>query len=154
MTLSMRPATLDDADTISALITSLAEQYITGEFTEEGRATLLRSMTPDAIRSHIAEGYRYHVAEASGNLAGVVATRDNAHLYHLFVAERFHGQGLARELWLLASRACLKEGNPGQFTVNSSRFAVGFYEKMGFHSQRQENRSGVVAVRMRLDTGE
>ena len=58
----------------------------------------------------------YHVAEDAGRLVGVVAVRDNKHLYHLFVAEPHQGQGLARELWSVAKAACVAAGNSGEFT--------------------------------------
>ena len=91
--MTTRPATLADAESISALIAPLAEKYIAHEFSEEGYQTLLTSVTPDAIRGYIAEGFRYHVAEESGAVVGVVATRDDSHLYPLFVAERSQGRG-------------------------------------------------------------
>ena len=78
-------------------------------------------------------------------IAGIVGVRDNKHLYHLFVAEEYQGQGLAKELWSLAKKACLEAGNPGEFTVNSSRFALGMYKKFGFtESGPPENRQGVI----------
>jgi ribosomal protein S18 acetylase RimI-like enzyme len=89
-------------------------------------------MDDPAIGGYIESGYRYHIAEEDGELAGVVAVRDNSHLYHLFVSERFQGQGLARRLWEVAKTASLSAGNPGLFTVNSSRYAVGMYENFGF----------------------
>ena len=152
-TVTIRLATLADAESISALIAPLAEKYIAHEFSEEGYRTLLDSMTPDAIRGYIAKGFRYHVAEESGGVVGVVATRDNSHLYHLLVAERSQGRGLARELWQVARQACREAGNPGEFTVNSSRFAVGLYEKLGFKREGEDIRAGVVTIAMRLREG-
>lgn len=149
----IRRATLADADPISGLITPLAEKYIAREFSEQGYQTLLGSIAPDAIRGYLAGGFRYHVAEEAGGIVGVVGTRDNSHLYHLFVAEEFQGKGLAREMWRVAQQACREAGNPGEFTVNSSRFAVGLYEKLGFTREREHVRGAVVAIAMRLRGG-
>jgi predicted GNAT family N-acyltransferase len=46
-------------------------------------------------------------------------------------------------------------GNPGEFTVNSSRFAVGMYRKFGFvETGPPETKEGVTAVPMKLtETG-
>jgi len=147
---TIRPATLADAAAISTLITPLAEKYIAYEFTDEGRRRLLRSMTPDAIRGYIAKGFRYHVAQESDDIVGVVATRDDSHLYHLFVAERSQGRGLARKLWQVARQACLEARNPGEVTVKPSRFATGFYAKLGFRREAEDTHAGVVAITMRF----
>ncbi len=141
----IRLADIDDAPAISDLITPLARKQIAHEFSDEGARNLLSSMTPEAIDGYFRSGYRYHVAEDAGRLVGVVAVRDNKHLYHLFVVEQYQGQGLARELWSVAKEACVAAGNPGEFTVNSSRFALGMYRKFGFvESGPPENKQGVV----------
>ena len=67
-------------------------------------------------------------------MIGVVATRDDRHLYHLFVAESHQRRGVARSLWELARRACVQAGSEGPFTVNSSQFAVEVYERLGFRA--------------------
>jgi len=149
--MDIREATIDDAAAISGLIWPLAEEYIAAELPPEGARNLLASMEPDAIRSYLQAGMRYHVAERDGMLAGVVGVRDNAHLYHLFVAELFGGQGLARRLWDHARDACREKGNAGEFTVHSSRFALEMYRKFGFvESGPPETRDGVTSVPMKL----
>lgn len=149
--MNIRPATLDAAAAISALILPLAAKFIAHEFSAEGPRCLLDSMAPEAIRGYLARGFRYHVAQHNGPLLAVAGTRDNRHLYHLFVAEPAQGQGLARALWAVAKQACRDAGNPGEFTVNASRFAAGFYEKLGFERQGEEAvRHGIIAVPMRL----
>ena len=51
-----------------------------------------------AIQGYVsASNFEYFVAESQGLLAGVVALRDNGHLFHLFVAEPFQGQGPWRQ---------------------------------------------------------
>lgn len=146
----IRFATIEDTAAISALITPLAETYIVHEFADSGARALLESVAPQAIARYIESGYRYYVMEGPSELIGVVATRDNSHLYHLFVAESSQGSGLARRLWQTAKEACESAGHRGDFTVNSSRFAVGFYEQLGFVREGLEvERGGVIAVPMR-----
>jgi ribosomal protein S18 acetylase RimI-like enzyme len=150
--MDIRAATPDDARRISALLRDLTGKYIAHEFSEEGAGRLLESMSEAAIKSYLESGYRYHVAEENGELAGVVAIRDNRHLYHLFVSERFQGRGVARRLWEVAKAASLSAGNPGVFTVNSSRYAVGLYEKFGFVRQSEAvDVSGVICIPMKLE---
>jgi len=150
--MQIRRATIEDAAAISDLIRPLAERYIANEFSPEGAANLLASMEADAIEGYLASGYEYHVAEEDGMLVGVVGVRDNSHLYHLFVADEFRGRGFARELWRVARDACRAAGNVGEFTVNSSRFAVGTYRKFGFvETGPPETKNGVTSVPMKLN---
>jgi len=147
----IREATLKDIPAISELIRPLVEKYIAYEFSPEAARNLLLSMEPEAIREYFKSGYKYHVAEENGVLAGVVAVRDNVHLYHLFVADAFRSQGIARRLWQAAHDACRDAGNAGEYTVNSSRFAVEMYRKFGFvEAGPPITRDGVTAVPMKL----
>jgi GNAT superfamily N-acetyltransferase len=83
---------------------------------------------------------------------GVAGIRDTTHVYHLFVAEAFHRQGLATSLWEIAKAAALAAGNPGRFTVYSSLHAVPVYERFGFRATGPEvHKHGVAFVPMELD---
>lgn len=131
--LRIREATPEDAPAVSALIASLARYFLADPDAPEAAAAFFQTITPGAIASCIAGGrFRYHLAESDGALAGVVAVRDHAHLYHLFVAEAFHRKGIAKRLWSVARGAARDAGNPGRFTVNSSLFATGVYQGFGF----------------------
>lgn len=108
-------------------------------------------MTPAAIQKRIQNGYRYHVAEVEGRIVGVVAMRDDKHLYSLFVAENHQRQGIARELWEVAMEASLGNGNDGEFTVNSSEYAQEVYKRLGFVAQPGPRiKNGVVFYPMSL----
>ncbi len=96
--LRIREATVDDAAAISRLIRPLAEKFIAADFSPAGARNLLASLEPDAVAGYFESGYEYHVAEQDGLLVGVVAVRDNSHLYHLFVAEQFQRRAVARRL--------------------------------------------------------
>jgi GNAT superfamily N-acetyltransferase len=140
-----------DAAAISRVVRSLSAQYIAPDCSGDGALTLLGSMEVKAIEEYLSSGYRYHVAEDQGAVVGVVGTRDGKHLYHLFVLDSHKGRGIGQALWRVAHDACLAAGNKGGFTVNSSRFALGFYRKLGFvEAGAEENRNGVVSIPMRL----
>ena len=147
----IREATIEDAHAISDLIRPLAETYIAREFPPEGAANLLASIDPDAIERYLRSGYEYQVAEENGAIVGAVGIRDNSHLYHLFIADDFRGRGFARQLWLVALDACRQSGNAGEFTVNSSAFAVAMYRKFGFvETGPPETKNGVTSVPMKF----
>jgi GNAT superfamily N-acetyltransferase len=131
--LPIRAATPDDAPAIAALVLSLARYFLADPERPENAENFFRTITPAVVAENMRGGrFRYHVAEDDGALAGVVAMRDGAHLYHLFVAERLHRRGLATRLWERARDEALATGNPGRFTVNASLFAIPLYERLGF----------------------
>lgn len=131
--MDIQTATPGDAAEISALLTQLSIEYIVGSFGDEGRANMLNSITPEAIEGFLNQGFRYHLGVVDGKVVGVVGTRDNSHLFHLFVESSHQGHGHASNLWAVAKQACLDSGkNPGYFTVNSSLNAQGVYKHWGF----------------------
>ncbi|HEX2209962.1 MAG TPA: GNAT family N-acetyltransferase [Longimicrobium sp.] len=131
-TLRIRPATAADAAPISALIMRVSHTF-TLQPDGAGAEEFFATVTPEAIGGYLASPeYAYLVAEEDGALAGFAAVRGNTHLYHLFVDPAFQGRGLSRRLWDEAMGAALRAGNPGEFTVNSSMFAVPVYQRFGF----------------------
>jgi len=130
--MTIRAATIADAEEISSLIVELSAPFYTSA-TREGAEPFLTSISAEAQRGYItAKNFSYYVAESNARLAGLVVLRDNSHLFHLFVANPLQGAGLARRLWEIVKAEALAAGNPGLFTVNSSLNAVPVYEKFGF----------------------
>jgi GNAT superfamily N-acetyltransferase len=150
---TIREAKPEDAGAISALVTSLAPFFLADPGDLQAAAPFFATISPEAFRGNFASGrFRYHVAESDGELAGFVGVRDDQHLYHLFVAERFHRRGLAARLWEVAKAAARAAGNSGRFTVNSSRYAIPVYERFGFQATGPEvHKDGVTFVPMALD---
>lgn len=147
----IRPATPADAGAISALIRAVSH-FFTVRPDGEGAEEFFAEITPEAMADRLASpDYRYRVAEEDGALAGVVAIRENRHLYHLFVVPSEHRRGLARQLWTTAMNEALDAGNPGEFTVNSSLYAVPVYQRFGFRATgpRMETK-GIAFVPMKL----
>jgi GNAT superfamily N-acetyltransferase len=125
---------MESADIPAAahLLRELAREFIVHESPAEAACTFLRENDEDGIRGYIAAGHVYHVADTGTGLAGFIAVRDNSHLFHLFVARQWQRHGVARRLWDVARGAALAAGNPGVFTVNSSKVARPVYEAFGF----------------------
>jgi GNAT superfamily N-acetyltransferase len=125
-------ATVSDAPRISALIRGLSKPFFVSP-SGEGAEPFLAAIGETAIQGYVsADNFEYFVAEAQSQSAGVVALRDNSHLFHLFVAEPFQGRGLGSKLWQMVKARAIQAGNPGKFTVNSSLNALPVYEKFGF----------------------
>ncbi|HEY1148842.1 MAG TPA: GNAT family N-acetyltransferase, partial [Pseudoduganella sp.] len=107
MTTTIRFATPDDAPAISALIVTL-QPFLTIAPDGAGAEQFMATIQPEVIAANLrAENYRYQLALLADTLAGVVAVRDNTHLFNLYVAEEFHGQGLGRKLWEAAREDAL-----------------------------------------------
>jgi len=153
---TIRDAEPEDAEAISALILSLTSFFLADPADPEAAAPFFATISPEALRANLTDGrYRYQLAESGGELAGVVGVRNDAHLYHLFVAAPFHRQGLAARLWAAARQAARAAGNPGRFTVNSSRYAVPVYRRLGFRVTGPEVlKDGIAFIPMELDERE
>jgi GNAT superfamily N-acetyltransferase len=125
---------LEDADipAVARLLKELASEFVVHESPPEGAATFLRENDETGLRGFVERGHVYHVALVGGELAGFIGVRDTSHLFHLFVAKHWHGQGIARKLWQVAREAALAAGNPGYFTINSSNHALPVYQAWGF----------------------
>ena len=130
--MTIRQATPDDADQLSALIGSLAHFFFS---TPDGGGAekFVEATTPAALRIFVARpDINYLIGEWDGEFCGAAAIRECRHLHHLFVAPAYQGRGTGKQLWLAARDAALAAGNPGEFTVNASLNAVPVYRRFGF----------------------
>lgn len=149
----IRQATLSDAPAISALLQDLTQRFVAADCTTDGAALLLQSMSTPAIAGYLQQAnFDYLLAEADSALIGVAATRDNNHLYHLFVASERQGQGVATKLFAEAKARCLQRAQTRTFTVNASLKAVSLYQRLGFVAvDGLQQHQGIVSVPMRLE---
>ena len=132
-TLQLREGRAGDGAAISALIVELAPAFF---LSPDGAGTepFLASVSASAEAGYPADArYRFWVLEATGGtLAGFIASRDTSHLFHLFVAPAWQGQGLSRRLWQVLQDGAAEAGHRGPFTVNASLPAVPVYAHFGF----------------------
>jgi len=148
--ITVRLAGPDDARAIGVLVRRGTRRDVLPDQTAAARAFLLTTMTARAERARILEGYRYHVAEADGRVVGVVAMRDDSHLYRLFVSARFQRRGIARALWRKTLADCRRRAGTRRVTVNASACAVPVYRRLGFVAtgRAQTKGPGVVTTPM------
>jgi GNAT superfamily N-acetyltransferase len=149
--MDIRVATREDAEAISALIHGLAH-YFTLDPNGVGAEEFLKTIAPKSIAEYIsARNFCYRVGIVGGVLAGVVAVRDNKHLYHLFVSPQFQKRGLSAQLWNYIKAESIRLGSPGEFTVNSTPYAVPVYEAFGFKATGDKiETKGIAFVPMKL----
>lgn len=152
--MDIRIANPNDAKSISALINGVAH-YFTLHPEGIGAESFLETISEAAIESYIRDpNFHYLIGFLDGKLAGVVAIRDNKHLYHLFVSPPYQGRGLARTLWNAAMGKAIQHGNPGEFTVNSTPYAEAVYTAFGFEPTGSKiETKGIAFVPMRYRSG-
>ena len=147
--ITIRMAEPADVPAITSLIRSVLP-FLTAA--DDG-VSFADTVTEENVLGFVTESDgHYQMALVDDKLAGVVSIRDNSHLFHLYVAERFHRRGIARALWQAACADALARGNEGRFTVKSSLYAVGVYERFGFKaSGPRAEQGGLVYVPMLLE---
>ena len=150
--MDIRLAQASDAPDISRLISQLT-RFFTVDPKGVGAESFLSGLETSSIsRLVTAPNFRYHVGLQGEEMVGVVAIRDNFHLFHLFVIESLHSQGKGTLLWLYAKAAAIHAGNPGRFTVNSTVFGVPVYKTFGFKAVGPKTETkGIAFVPMQLD---
>lgn len=130
--MQIRPLVDADIPAVSALVCAVARSCILHQSAQAAAQAFLAENDDAGVRGFLAQGHVYHVALIDGELAGVVAVRDNSHLVRLFVATKRQRLGVARRLWQVARAEAIARGGDGAFTVNSSNHAVAVYESFGF----------------------
>jgi len=154
--LRIRLATEDDARAIGVLVRRGTRQDVLPDQTAAAGAHLMATMTARAERECIRAGRRYHLAELDGRLVGVVATRDDKHIFRLFVSRRYQRRGIARALLRQALADCRRRSGTRKFTLNASACAVPAYLRLGFVAAGRslaKGPDGVVAAPMVYDSG-
>ena len=128
MSFLIRTAIESDALAVSGLIERLSEYFASGSVSQISQK-FWDSVSVEAVTERIASPDFYcFVAEDVNGLSGFVAFRNPSHLFHLFVAAHAQSQGLGRLLW----RKVLDLSVSSKITVNSSIFAIPFYQRLGF----------------------
>ncbi|MDD2887249.1 MAG: GNAT family N-acetyltransferase [Aliarcobacter sp.] len=76
----------------------------------------------------LSEEYEHFVYVIKDEIVGFIAIKDKTRLFHLFVDEKYHKKGIAKELWQY-----IKENfDVSNMSVNSSIYAIKTYESFGF----------------------
>lgn len=147
-----RAAEDHELEAVSDLILASFEQHIAPDYTSQGVKEFRAYADAGAIRERSNEGYFIFVASTCNGLAGMIEIRQSNHVALLFVAETFHRQGVARALLdhgLAAAR--LRQPELERVTVNSTRYGVPAYEKLGFRQTGPEREiNGIVFIPMAM----
>ncbi len=134
------------------LVARSFNEFIAPDFPEEGIEEFFRYSNPRALIKRSEGSHFVLVAEAEGAIAGMIEIREMRHVSMLFVEKAFHRRGIGKELLGAALDRIKSESRPPKkVTVHSSRFAVPFYESLGFTRTEDEKIiHGVIHIPMAL----
>lgn len=104
------------------------------DYSEEGVSEFKKYIEHDATLKRFDSSVLTLGAFVDNTLVWVLEARTLTHISLMFVAEKYHGQGIARALF---NEALSKMGN-NDITVNSSPYAVEIYKKFGFAATDDE----------------
>ena len=100
------------------------------DYSPEGVGEFKRILSDEAYINSL----KVYGAFYDDKLVGVLAVREPQHISLFFVKAEFQKQGIGRKLF----ERLKKDSAEKVFTVNSSPFAVGIYEKLGFTATDSE----------------
>jgi GNAT superfamily N-acetyltransferase len=135
---------------ISKLIETVFLEFIAPEYSEKGVKTFLSYTTPKGLKER-SEGKSFILAAFCEDLpVGAIEIRDYFHISLFFVAKQFHRRRVGAGLWKAAQAICRDADRfPEKFTVNSSRYAIPVYKKLGFsESGSEETKDGITFTPM------
>lgn len=121
------------------LVARSFNEFIGPDFPEQGVEEFFLYSNPLSLKRRLEKDYFAMVAECAGKIVGMIEVRGNNHISMLYVDKDFHHKGIASNL----VKEALQE-IPGSsrgtndITVNSSRYAVPFYESLGFIQYEDE----------------
>ncbi|HVY55431.1 MAG TPA: GNAT family N-acetyltransferase [Thermodesulfobacteriota bacterium] len=137
---------------VSNLVAKSFNEFVAPDFPDEGIDEFFSYANPRSLKKRSEGSHFVLVAEPDGVLAGMIEVREMRHVSMLFVDKAFHRKGIGKGLFQAALERIYSEGPiPEMLTVNSSRFAVPFYERLGFvRSGDEEIIHGVIHIPMAL----
>ena len=145
-----------EAAAVSNLVWRVFEEFEADDYSEEGIDEFKKYIDPAFLAARAASDTYFVLCCKSGSeIVGVIAIRDDCHISLLFVQKEDQRKGIARELVAMAQRTCCRV-NPRlrEITVNSSRYAVEIYEKLGFErTGPEQEKNGIRFTPMRLPIG-
>ena len=123
--MTIRQLTKDDLPQAQTLIWDTFLSFEAPDYAQAGIDTFYTCLYDPVFL----DGLTFYGAYQAGALIGVLATRSSgSHISMFFVREGCQQQGIGRRLF----SHMLEAATHSKITVNSSPFAVGIYEKLGF----------------------
>ena len=118
-----------DAQKLSSLSNSLLK-YL---FDEEIPKWFKDSFSAEEFEKRIhSKDYKHFAYVIKNQIVGFIVIKEDNHLFHLFVDEKYHQQYIGKKLWEYVKKNILFE----TMTTNASLYAINVYESFGFVKQK------------------
>jgi GNAT superfamily N-acetyltransferase len=115
------------------MIIDCFNEFIAPEYSDEGVTEFEKYVEPNRMRERLAQGNFMIVALKREIIVGVIEVRSINHIALLFVKKKHQHGGIAKKLLELTIRKCKqRRSDVSVIEVNSSPYAIPFYEKLGF----------------------
>lgn len=125
--------------------------FIAPGFSALGVHEFLAYASADALKERLDRGVSFVLlARLPNTIAGMIEMRGCNHIALLFTDAAYHRLGIARALVAEALQRALQiQPETSEVTVNSSPYAVRFYEKVGFQAcGPEQEKNGVIFTPM------
>jgi len=143
---------LKDIIEASKFIKKVFDEFIAEDYSEKGAGHFYELIDEQSIQQRFLNGNMIIVAKSENRITGYIEITNLNHIYLLFVAKEFQKKGIGRKL-IYFSLNMLIENNPEltRVTVNSTSFAIKFYEKLGFGKMADfQYKNGIISYPMSI----
>ncbi|MDR0813810.1 MAG: GNAT family N-acetyltransferase [Oscillospiraceae bacterium] len=143
---------IDDLEQALSLVNRVFAEFVAVDYGEQGRNTFtayLKNKYEEAATGLNTGHKKLWGYYKNNSIVGVIGTRDTTHISLMFVDKKYHKQGIAKELFNNLLSELSENREVEQITVNSSPYAVGVYEHLGFvKTDAQQEKDGIIYVPM------
>ncbi|MCL2299528.1 MAG: GNAT family N-acetyltransferase [Firmicutes bacterium] len=148
---TIRPAWPGDVRPALDFAQRIFEAYVLPGFGPPARERLgLHRDSEEQIQAYLEGRWAMFVAVAGERVVGMVCERDGCHIRKLYVDGAWRRRGIATGLM----DAIIRHMGARRITLNSSRYALGFYLKYGFRpTDAEQNQDGFIYTPMVYDKG-
>lgn len=125
-------------------------KYEAKEYGPEGIRNFAQFVTDRDLKNMFLQGeYLLFVAEADGQLVGLISLRSKNHISLLFVDEEYHRRGIGTRLVKFLQEYLLQNSSQQKLTVFAAPYGIPFYHRMGFKDIGEQTcKAGIVYTPM------
>jgi len=142
-----------EEEKVANFVWCVFEEFEASGYKPEGINEFRKFILPEKIKVCCESGKNFILCcKDMDEIVGVISIRESSHISLLFVKKEYQRRGIARRLFELAlEKCCTVKPNLQIITVNSSLYAVGIYEKMGFEAtDSEQEKDGIIFTPMKL----
>ena len=141
----------EDIDFVSKLISSIFDEFVGYNYSEEGNKTFKEYIDPkNLLERYNKKSSRFYAAKCDNEIAGVLEIKNNDHISLFFVKKEFHKKHIGKKLFENYIKIMKQENIiTEKITVNSSIYAETIYEKIGFKKTGElQEKNGIKFIPM------